>query len=131
MLFKSCGTIRAKVILVNTTTPNTDSAAETQAAPTLLYHCACGAVTGERCTWHGPATQMVVVETMPECVRASHEAAGNRGRWPDNGALRIAVQHECADLLIYGTMTPGIDAEPTDDWTTEIAARVEEYAELS
>lgn len=33
----------------------------------------------------------VVVETMPRALRASHEAAGNRGVYPANGAIRVTM----------------------------------------
>jgi hypothetical protein len=34
---------------------------------------------------------LVLVETMPEHLRASHEAAGNHGVWPHNGAERFVT----------------------------------------
>jgi hypothetical protein len=43
---------------------------------------------------------MVTVEWMPEHLRASHEAAGNSGRYPANGARRIAVSRSCANAMI-------------------------------
>jgi hypothetical protein len=39
---------------------------------------------------------LVVLETMPRQHRASHEAAGNRGRWPANGADRYLVPRAVA-----------------------------------
>jgi len=60
--------------------------------------CACGEVTGERCASTEPAK--VTVEWMPIRLRASHEAAGNRGAYPANGARRFLVTLRCAyDLL--------------------------------
>lgn len=44
--------------------------------------CECGEWTGERCAWTGPRTQTVVVEYMPEWLRASHETAGGSGAYP-------------------------------------------------
>ena len=45
------------------------------------------------------AVDAVVVEWMPEYLRASHEAAGNSGRYPANGALRLRVTPACAEML--------------------------------
>ncbi len=42
-------------------------------------------------------TDLVVVEYMPEQFRASHEAAGNRGFYPHNGAVRYAMTRDEAD----------------------------------
>ena len=53
--------------------------------------CECGAWSGEACYWSGPIDETVVVEYMPEHLRASHLAAGDRGQWPQNGAVRIRV----------------------------------------
>lgn len=64
------------------------------------YRCACGAWTGERCAWTGPLSDLVIVEYMPESLRASHLAAGNSGRYPRNGAERVAAERSCAALLI-------------------------------
>jgi hypothetical protein len=36
-------------------------------------------------------SDLVLVETMPEHLRASHEAAGNHGVYPHNGAERIVT----------------------------------------
>jgi len=66
----------------------------------ITYPCGCGDWTGYRCNWTGPADEMIVVEWMPEHLRASHEAAGNSGCWPHNGSERIAVKRSCADLLM-------------------------------
>lgn len=64
------------------------------------HRCGCGEWTGEACAWTGPIEEMVVVEYMPEYLRATHEAAGNSGSYPHNGSHRVAVCLECADLLI-------------------------------
>jgi hypothetical protein len=68
---------------------------------------------------------MVVVEWMPEYLRASHEAAGNSGWWPHNGAERVAVERSCADLLIEG------DGDyPGDQWADIVGGEdPETYAE--
>ena len=63
-------------------------------------HCECGKWSGEPCQWSGDKTQTVVVEFMPESLRASHAAANNRGVYPYNGAQRIRVEKSCADLMI-------------------------------
>jgi len=67
---------------------------------TDLVHCQCGQITGERCAWHGPRSETVVVEYMPESLRASHEAAGNRGSYPANGAIRCRCERECAARIV-------------------------------
>jgi hypothetical protein len=75
--------------------------------------CACGEVTGEACTWRGPRSETVLVEYMPEQHRSSHDAAGNAGSYPHNGAIRIRVQRDCADRLAHvwdeGEMTTELD----------------------
>lgn len=64
------------------------------------YRCQCGEATGTRCTWIGPRAETVVVEWMPEHLRASHAAARNSGGYPHNGALRLRVERDtCAGLL--------------------------------
>lgn len=50
--------------------------------------------------------QPCVVEYMPLCHRASHEAAGNSGTYPANGAVRVLVG---ANEGIY-----------EDEWTTVV-----------
>lgn len=74
---------------------------------------------GERCNWSGPLSEMVVVEWMPEHLRASHTAARNSGSYPHNGAMRIAVEKSCADLLI----------ESESEWANIVSASPEQYAE--
>ena len=69
-------------------------------SPTALVQCQCGQITGERCAWHGPRSETVVVEYMPESLRASHEAAGNRGSYPANGAIRCRCERECAARIV-------------------------------
>ena len=65
-------------------------------------NCECGRITGERCAWSGFVSDTAAIEWMPPFLRASHEAAGNRGTYPANGAERLIVHHECADMLIVG-----------------------------
>lgn len=67
---------------------------------TTLVACACGEVTGEACDWRGPTDETVLVEFMPRYLRASHEAARNSGVWPHNGAKRLHMYRECADLIV-------------------------------
>lgn len=64
-------------------------------------HCACGDATGERCAWTGPESETVELEWMPQHVRASHVAAGNRGAYPHNGAIRLRVAPSCAEGLLH------------------------------
>lgn len=62
--------------------------------------CACGEWSGHRCSWTGPRSETVIVEFMPEHLRASHQAAGNRGMYPANGARRIRVERTCAEMMV-------------------------------
>lgn len=75
---------------------------------TAAPYCACGEVTGVRCV--ATRGELVVVETMPGHLRASHAAANNRGLWPSNGAVRLHMTRECAKSL-------------RDEWT-EIVGKV-------
>ena len=59
--------------------------------------CECGAVTGERCDAAGATT---TIEWMPRDLRASHDAAGNSGEWPHNGARHLRVTPECGARLV-------------------------------
>lgn len=81
-------------------------------AYTKNIRCQCGQVTGEACCWQGPLSQTVEIEWMPKYLRASHEAAGNRGCYPYNGAMRLRVTESCADLLV----------ETDGEWTQVIGA---------
>lgn len=73
-----------------------------------MTRCECGKVTGEACTWVGPVRDTVVLDYMPEHLRASHHAAGNAGRWPHNGAIRIRVERllTVAELGERWSMSP-------------------------
>jgi hypothetical protein len=62
-----------------------------------MAKCQCGIVTGVTCS-ASPAP--VLVEYMPEDLRASHAAADNSGSYPHNGAIRFRVSEECADELM-------------------------------
>jgi len=64
-----------------------------------IVRCQCGLAIGEQCEWIGPVEETVVVEFMPECFRASHQAAGNSGRWPVNGSIRFRAERSCAEML--------------------------------
>lgn len=66
------------------------------AAP-LVQGCECGVVMGYTCVALGP---FVTLEWMPLHLRASHDAAGNRGVFPHNGADRLRVTAECAQAII-------------------------------
>jgi len=43
---------------------------------------------------------MVTVETMPDCHRSSHRAAGNWGTYPANGAERTEMTREDAQEIV-------------------------------
>lgn len=79
---------------------------------TSTVHCECGQITGTRCDWSGPKSETVVIEHMPMHLRASHTAAGNRGQYPSNGAIRIRVNAECGGRLIAD--------DDEGDWTTMV-----------
>lgn len=74
-------------------------------------HCECGEFDGGSCEWWGPPRETVVVEYMPPEHRASHEAAGNAGVYPHNGAVRIRCERSCADRLAH----VWVDGEETAD----------------
>lgn len=69
-------------------------------AKKMDVRCECGEWSGDMCEWTGPMTEMVLVEYMPEQFRSSHEAAGNMGCYPHNGARRIWVERSCADRML-------------------------------
>lgn len=66
---------------------------------TTKYRCDCGEITGVPCGWTGPLGRMALVEWMPLDLRDSHTAADNSGTYPANGADRVAVCADCADML--------------------------------
>lgn len=45
-------------------------------------------------------TNYVVIETMPDCWRESHRAAGNWGRYPHNGATRVVMTRVEAEDIV-------------------------------
>ena len=75
-----------------------------------IVRCQCEEAFGEICSWTGPRSETVVLEWMPDHLRASHRAAGNRGVYPENGAVRLRVARECAELLL----------ETDADWAFEV-----------
>jgi len=46
------------------------------------------------------AGDYVTIEEMPDCLRGSHRAARNWGRYPINGATRRRVSREEADEIV-------------------------------
>lgn len=83
---------------------------KTEGEETTMILCECGKATGVRCAWEGPADETVVVEWMPEHLRASHTAARNSGTYPHNGALRLTMHRDCARELVA--------SDP--EWTHEV-----------
>lgn len=53
--------------------------------------CQCGRFVGTECDADLRECGSVTLEVMPRDMRASHEASGNAGSWPHNGALRLTV----------------------------------------
>ena len=62
--------------------------------------CGCGEWSGVACEWSGLPSERVTVEVMPEEHRGSHEAAGNSGVYPHNGAVRMRVSRGCAVAIL-------------------------------
>lgn len=52
-----------------------------------------------------PASRYILVEVMPAHLRASHEAAGNPGSYPDNGAERMILTEDDARAAARGPGT--------------------------
>lgn len=94
--------------------PEDDDDIGTAVEPRTM-RCQCGEYTGERCAWIGSPTETVVVEYMPEHLRASHEAAGNRGVYPHNGAARIRCERSCADRITH-IWVGGEQTDEPDPW---------------
>lgn len=61
--------------------------------------CESGEATGVPCEWTGPQEDLSVIEWMPEHLRESHEAAGNSGVYPLNGAVRLRVCADCEECI--------------------------------
>lgn len=92
---------------------------------TRIYRCQCGSLDGfERCCRTGPLDQMRLVEYMPMHLRASHEAAGNRGYYPQNGSIRVCV---CADCLAI--MEEQDTQGELETWLTYMGEADPDYAE--
>jgi len=81
-------------------TDDSDDEDSATAVEPRTVRCECGDYTGERCMWIGSPEETVVVEYMPMYLRASHEAAGNAGRYPHNGAVRIRCERSCAESIV-------------------------------
>lgn len=62
--------------------------------------CECGQASGEACDATLRRDAVVTVEWMPRSLRANHEAAGNSGVWPHNGAERLRCDEACADAIV-------------------------------
>lgn len=62
--------------------------------------CECSEITGRPCGWQGDRDDLILIEVMPRYLRAAHQAAGNPGRYPHNGAQRLWVTESCADNII-------------------------------
>lgn len=77
-----------------------DPQAESVEIDPTTARCECGQWCGVRCEWTGPRDETVIVEWMPEPLRASHTAAGNRGVYPRNGAQWLRVSAECAASML-------------------------------
>jgi hypothetical protein len=73
--------------------------------------CQCAQITGSHCPWIGPRADTVHLEWMPAYLRASHQAAGNAGIYPHNGAVRVRVSPDCAAAIL--------DTDP--EWTTDLS----------
>jgi hypothetical protein len=72
-----------------------------------VYTCACAQTRDDaHCAWEGPADEMKLIEWVPDYLRGTHAAARNSGCWPHNGALLLAVHHECAKAIIDGEGDP-------------------------
>lgn len=72
-----------------------------------------------------PASDLVVVEWMPRWLRASHEAAGNSGSYPANGAHRYAVSR---DLAAGASAPPQIYSDDPDIDYVSLEERADEIA---
>jgi len=86
-----------------------DVMAAREADETATLLCDCEQVTGQPCGCRGGSVaDLVTVEYMPRQHRASHEAAGNRGTYPHNGASHVRCSRACADSIL----------ETEDGWAT-------------
>jgi hypothetical protein len=69
---------------------------ETLAEEMPRERCGCGEWAGDACSAMAEPAEMVLVEWMPDHLRETHRAAGNRGFYASNGAIRSAVTAACA-----------------------------------
>lgn len=78
---------------------------------TTVVPCECGSHSdGGPCYASVPENGCVLIEYVPQHLRASHTAAGNSGVYPHNGSLRIRVHPDCAqEILLF---------DP--DWSREV-----------
>lgn len=82
--------------------------------------CECGAWSGERCAWTGPAADTVTVEWVPAYVRQLHVAGRSDGVWPRHGSTLLTVERSCAAHILaqsgdWAHLVTAGGAEATDD----------------
>jgi hypothetical protein len=91
---------RAETVYLYEIPRDEDDDTEAEEIKPRTVHCECGKIIGERCAWSGPKAETTLVEWMPEQHRSGHEAAGNSGSYPHNGAERLRIESEtCLPLL--------------------------------
>lgn len=67
----------------------------------VVLGCECGAVSGDRHDYDlEESDDVVILEWMPPQHRAAHEAAGNSGAYPHNGAIRLVTLRGCAEAIV-------------------------------
>ena len=93
-----CSLCNKEITIEEAVEPRKESAME-------MMECQCGQITGVKCEWSGPEGETVLVEHMPECLRASHAAARNRGVYPRNGSVRLRVSRSCMGDVAEGNWT--------------------------
>lgn len=68
----------------------------------------------------------VIVETMPDQHRASHEAAGNWGSYPHNGAVRRVMSRSDAESVCdgddYNHIIGDADADDARNYGVEVVS---------
>lgn len=85
----------------------------------------CAGVAGKEMPrgW-SPEGDYVIVETMPEQHRASHEAAGNWGSYPSNGAVRQVMLRADAESVCedddYNHIIGDADADDAREYGVEV-----------
>jgi len=69
---------------------------------------------------------LVLLEVMPAHHRESHRRAGNAGRWPVNGAVRLLVPEAVGDELADGewvrVLRPAVPSD-ADDYRLDAEGR--------